>query len=190
MTASRGRTRIKDAIRRRRDAASDAVRAIEAAAAVITIAVVAIGLAHHFDSSDAPTIPGEGKRIVAFRQVANRICTEHQSNLHRALAEAPNRIERLGFVARAIGWDVNDLESITPPPSRAAAFLAEVSVRRRTGPEVLALQRAIELHRLGAEAKVIAELEGLERQAREQSRSAEITRCTRVLPPLAELTSG
>ena len=140
--------------------------------AVLTIALVAIGLAQHFDASDGSTIPGEGKRIVAFRQVTNRICTEHRDNLHRALAEATHRIERLAFLARAIGWDVNDLESITPPPSRATAFLAEVSARRRTGPEVLTLQRAIELHRLAAEARVIAKLEGLERQVREQSRSA------------------
>lgn len=189
MTA-RGRTRIREAIRRRRSTAGGALRVIEAIAAVITIAVVAIGLAHHFDSSDAAKLPGEGKRIVAFRQVANRICTEHRGNLRRALAEAPNRIERLGFISRAIGWDINDLESITPPPSRADAFLAEVSVRRRTGPEVLALQRAIELHQLGGEAKAIGALETLERQSREHSRSAGIIRCMRVLPPISQLTSN
>jgi hypothetical protein len=182
--AGRGRVRL------RKGATGGALRAVEAVAAVITIAAVVVGLAHHFDSNDVARVPGEGRRIVAFRQVANRICTEHRGNLRRALAEAPNRIERLGFVSRAIGWDVNDLESITPPPSRASVFLAEVLVRRRAGPEVLALQQAIELHRLGDKATDIAKLEALEAQSRELSRSAGIVRCMRILPPISRLTSS
>lgn len=180
-----GRTR--GAIRQRRNIARGAFIGLEALAALITIGAVAIGLVNHFDSSSPTELPGEGKRIVAFRQVANRICTEHRGNVHRALAEAPDRIERLGYVSRAIGWDVNDLESVTPPQVRAEDFLAEVSVRRRTGPEVLALQRAIELHRPDKEAEAIASLEALGVQSRELSRSAGISRCMQILPSASRL---
>lgn len=181
---------IRDAIRRRRDVAHGALLTVEAIAAVITVAVVVIGLVNHFSSSKTAEIPGEGKRIVAFRQVANRICTEHRANLHRALIEASDRVERLGFVARAIGWDINDLESITPPPSRADDFLTEISVRRRAGPKILGLQQAIELHRLDREAKAIAALESLEMQSTELSRSGGIVRCARILPPIPALMRG
>ena len=154
---------------------------------MITVGAVAIGLVNHFDSSGTAERPGEGKRIVAFRQVASRICTEHRGNVHRALAEAPNQIERLSHLSRVIGWNVNDLESVTPPPTMAKDFLAEVSVRQRTRPEVLTLQRAIELHRLGEEAEAIDRLEALEVQSRELSRSAGIFRCIRILPSTSQL---
>jgi hypothetical protein len=100
------------------------------------------------------------------------------------LDEAPNRVERLDDVSRAMGWDVNDLESITPPPSRAPAFLEEVSVRRRAGTEVLALQRAVESHDVSAEAREVADLTALESQSRELSRSAGIARCVKMLPAM------
>ena len=163
--------------------------ALEALAALITIAVVAIGLVNHFDSRQVARTPGEGKRIVAFRQVANRICTEHQGNVRRALTEADNRVELLGFLARAIGWDVNDLESITPPPARSGDFLEEVSVRRRVGAQVVALQQAIELHHVSKIARAIAALEALERTSAELGRSAGIVKCLRILPPAPELIS-
>ena len=178
---------IREAIGQRRGTARSAFIGLEALAALITIGALAVGLVNHFDSSGPTELPGEGKRIVAFRQVANRICTEHRGNVHRALAEAPDRIERLGYVSRAIRWDVNDLESITPPQVRAKDFLSEVSVRRRTGSEILALQRAIELHRLSEKAEAIAELEALEVQSRELSRSAGISRCMRILPSPSQL---
>jgi len=167
-----------------------ALRWIEAVAAIATVAIVTIGLVNHFFPAGETTFPGEGKRVVAFRQVANRICTEHRRNLHRALVEAPNRVVRLGYVARAIGWDLNDLESITPPPTKFDAFLAELATRRQTRSEVLALQRAIELGDQGGEASAIAALERLDDESRELSRESGVIRCTRVLPAIRELIRG
>jgi hypothetical protein len=163
---------------------------LEALAALITVGALVVALVNHFNSDPVTTLPGEGKRIVAFRQVANRICTEHRSNVKQAFAEASDRIERLSFIARAVGWDVNDLESITPPPSRSDDFLEEVGVRRRAGTQVLALQQAIELDRLDRKARAIASLEALERESIEFSRAAGIVRCVRILPPASRLISG
>jgi hypothetical protein len=163
---------------------------VEAAAAIVTIAAVAIGLVNHFTSDPARTFPGEGKRIVAFRQVANRICTENRGNLHRALTEAGSRVERLGFVARAIGWDINDLESITAPPTRFNAFIREVAARKRVRPEVLSLQRAIELGDRNTKTSAITNLDALEAESRELSREAGLVRCMRILPPIQELIRG
>lgn len=163
---------------------------LEALAALITVGAVVVALVNHFSSDSLTGLPGEGKRIVAFRQVANRICTEHRGNVNRAFSEADNRIERLSFLARAVGWDVNDLESITPPPTRSDDFLKEVEVRRRAGTQVLALQQAMELHRLGRKADAIASLEALERESIEFSRAAGIARCMQILPPASRLISG
>ncbi len=163
---------------------------MEATAAIVTVAAVAIGLANHFTSDPARTFPGEGKRVVAFRQVANRICTENQGNLRRALVEAGSRVERLGFIARSIGWDINDLESITAPPTRFDAFIGEVAVRKRVQPEVLSLQRAIELGDRSTKASAITNLEALEAESRELSREAGLVRCMRILPPIQELIRG
>lgn len=190
MTQLRDLQAIRDAIGRRRNVAHGALLAVEAAAAVVTVAAVAIGLINHFTSDPDPKFPGEGKRVVAFRQVANRICTENQGNMHRALIEARSRVERLGFVARAVGWNLSDLESITPPPTRFEAFLSEVAVRRHVRSQVLALQRAIELGDHGREASTIAELEALEAESRERSREAGLVRCMRILPPIGSLVRG
>jgi hypothetical protein len=162
---------------------------LEALAALITVGAVVVALVNHFNSEPVAALPGEGKRIVAFRQLANRICTEHRGNVSRAFTEANNRIERLGFLARAIGWDVNDLESITPPPSRSDDFLEEIAVRRHAGVQVLALQQAVELHRLDRKARAIAALEALERESIEFSRGAGIVRCMQILPPAPQLIS-
>lgn len=163
---------------------------LEALAALITVGAVVVALVNHFNSKPTDVLPGEGKRIVAFRQVANRICTEHRDNVDRALAEAGSRVERLSFLARAIGWDVNDLESITPPPSRSDAFLEELAVRRRAGVQIIELQQAIELHRLERKAHFIAALEALERESIEFSRGAGIDRCMQILPPAPQLVRG
>lgn len=181
---------IRGAINRRRGIARGALLWVEAAAAIATVAAVAIGLVNHFTSEPDPKIPGEGKRVVAFRQVANRICTENRGNMRRALVEARSRVERLGFVARGIGWDVNDLESITPPPTRFDAFLGEVAVRRQVRPELLALQRAVELGDRSMEAEAIGALESLEAESRELSREAGLIRCLRILPPIHNVLRG
>jgi hypothetical protein len=189
LAPGRGWRSVKRAIERRRDLARGALLWIEALAAIATVAIVVISLVDHF-AAGGETFPGEGKRVVAFRQVTNRICTEHRGNLRRALAEARSRVERLGFVARALGWDLNDLESITPPPTKFDAFLAEVATRRRSRTEVLALQQAIELGDQSAQANAIAALEALESESRELSRESGVIRCTEVLPPMRELVQG
>ncbi len=179
--------RIKEAIARRRTIARGALFWLEALAATVTVAAVAIGILNHFTADPEQKFPGDGKRIVAFRQITNRICTENQGNMDRAFAEGRSQVERLGFMARGIGWNLNDLESITPPPSRFDAFLSEIAVRRRVRPTILELQRAIELGDSAHRAEAIAALESLEAESRELSREAGLIRCMRILPPLAGL---
>lgn len=178
---------IRSAIGRRRSIARGALFWLESLAAIVTVAAVAIGLLNRFTANPEQHFPGEGKRIVAFRQITNRICTESRGNMQRALAEGQSQVERLGFVVRGIGWGLNDLESITPPPSRFDAFLSELVVRRRVRPTVLKLQRAIELGDRSRSAEAIAALETLEAESRELSREAGLNRCMRILPPLPEL---
>jgi hypothetical protein len=179
--------RVRDALDRRRGAARGALLWVEGAAAIATVTAVGIGLVNHFTTHPSQQFPGEGKRVVAFRQLANRICTENLGNMHRALTEGQSRVDRLGFVARGIGWDLNDLESITPPPSRFGAFLSEIAVRRRVRPEVFALQRAVELGDRGGEASAITALEASEAESRELARQAGLVRCMRILPSITEL---
>src|ERR1700733_90797 len=101
-----------------------------------TVALIAAAW-NHFEAKGTATFPGEGKRVVAFRQVTNRICTENRTNMQVAMAEAGSRVERLAYVARALGWDLNDLEGITAPPTRFDGFLDELATRRQLRTEVL-----------------------------------------------------
>jgi hypothetical protein len=173
---------------RRRGLARGTVLWIEALAAIATVALVVIGLLNHF-TSGSETFPGEGKRVVAFRQVTNRICAEHRDNLRRALASGSSGVERLANISRALAWDLNDLESITPPPVRFDAFLAEIAARKQAREEVLALQQATELGDQSAEATAIASLEALISESRELAHESGI-RCAEVLPPLRVLIRG
>jgi hypothetical protein len=143
---------------------------------------------NHFESNEPAAFPGEGKRVVAFRQVTNRICTENRQNMKVALAEAGSRVERLAYVARALGWDLNDLESITAPPTRFDGFLEELAARREMQSEVLALQRSVELGDRGDEALAVESIEGLEEQSRELSRKIGVVRCMSAVPRVRELT--
>jgi hypothetical protein len=153
-----------------------------------TIALI-LGVWHHFRSADPPTFPGEGKRVVAFRQVTNRICTENRKNMRVAVTEARSRVERLGYVARALGWDLNDLEGITAPPTRFDGFLDELATRRQLRSDVLALQRSVELGNRGDKATALADVERLEAESRELSREIGIVRCMRALPDVRDLMS-
>jgi hypothetical protein len=180
---------IKEAIKRRRSLGRGALLGIEALAAIATVAIVVISLVNHF-TTEGESFPGEGKRVNAFRQVTNRICTEHRNNLQRALTDGRSRLERLDFVARALGWDLNDLETITPPPTRFNAFLDELEARRQARTEVLALQQAIEVGDHGAEAKAVAALEAIEMKSRELSRESGVIRCSHVLPRMRDLVRG
>jgi hypothetical protein len=120
----------RELLGRQRGVARGTLIVLEALAALITIAVVVVGLVNHFDSQSAVAIPGEGKRIAAFQQVANRICTEHRGNVDRALAGANNRVERLSFLARSARrhvrsqrwrrWSSNQRISVEAQESAAA----------------------------------------------------------------------
>jgi hypothetical protein len=158
---------------------------LESILVVAGIVGLVLALWHHFDSQSPTRLPGEGKRVVAFRQLANRICTENRKNQRRAQAQNASRAERLGYSARALGWDLNDLEAITAPPTRFDFFVSEVKVRARAEHGVLALQDAIESGDGRAEA--LANLRALESESHELSREAGITRCMRILPPLPRL---
>ena len=104
---------------------------------------MAIGIVNHLVPQHSKPVLPEGRQIVAFRQLANRICAESTQNMKRAFAAARPRIELLGFLSRATSWDVEDLTSVTPPPSRAAAFAAEVSGRRRIAGDLLDLREPL-----------------------------------------------
>jgi hypothetical protein len=151
-----------------------------------TIALV-IAVWHHFAPTEPTTYPGEGKRVVAFRQVANRICTENRTNMIRALKEARSRVERLAYVARALGWDLNDLESITAPPTRFDGFLAELATRSQERAEILVLQQAIELGDEDQTSGAVASIRELETESRELSREVGIVRCAKAAPTVHEL---
>jgi hypothetical protein len=176
-------------LRRRREVAGRLKFTLEWILAVAGTVALAIAIWHYFQSGPE-TFPGEGKRVVAFRQVTNRICTENRENMHRALKDARSRVERLGYVARALGWDLNDLESITVPPTKFEGFLAELATRRQLRAEVLVLQEKIELGDRDQVSGAIANIEELETESRELSREVGIVRCIRAAPDARELTSG
>jgi hypothetical protein len=179
--------RLRESLLRQRRAAGRIKFALEWILAIAGIVALVIAIWHHLESNDTAVFPGEGKRVVAFRQVTNRICTENRSNMGRALTDANSRIERLAFVARTLSWDLNDLESITAPPTRFDGFLAELATRRKLRDGVLSLQKSIELGDHGEEAAAIATIEDLEAESRELSRESGIVRCMTVLPNPREL---
>jgi hypothetical protein len=181
---------LRTFLRRRRGAAGYLKLTLEWILAVAGTIALAIAIWHHLESNGPTTFPGEGKRVVAFRQVTNRICTENRENMHRALREARSRVERLGNVARALGWDITDLESITAPPTKFEGFLAELATRRQLRVEVLILQKSIELGDRGQVSAAIANIEELEAESRELSREVGIVRCIKAAPNARELASG
>jgi hypothetical protein len=104
-----------------------------------------------------------------------------------ALKEANSRVARLGYVARALGWDLNDLESITAPPVKFDGFLDEVAVRQQLRDELLALQQAIELGNREDQATAIGQIERLGIESREISRETGIVRCISAVPDTRDL---
>jgi hypothetical protein len=110
--------------------------------------------------------------------------------MHRALTGTRSRVERLDYVARALGWDLNDLESITAPPTKFEGFLAELATRRQLRAEVLDLQKSIELGDRGQVSGAIANIEELEAESRELSREVGVVRCMKAAPNARELASG
>jgi hypothetical protein len=147
-----------------------------------TVALI-VAIWHHLDSRSPAALPGEGKRVVAFRQLANRICTEGRRNQARADTQKAGRVQRLGFAARALEWDLHDLEGITAPPTRFDFFVAEVKVRASAEGAVMALRKALESDDPVGEAATLTRLRALEAESHELSREAGIVRCMRILPP-------
>jgi hypothetical protein len=179
--------RLKDFLLRQRRPLGRLKFTLESILALAGTLALILALWHHFDSRGASAFPGEGRRVVAFRQLANRICTENRQNQLRAEADGESRVTRLAFAARALGWDVRDLEGVAAPPKRFVSFVAEVGVRARAERAVRALQDAVESGDGAREATAIARLRSLETESHELSREAGIARCMRILPPVPAL---
>jgi hypothetical protein len=179
--------RLKEVTKRQLGYASRLKFALESILAVAGVIALALAAWHHFAPDRPAPAPGEGKRVVAFRQVANRICTENHGHMQVALKEGRSTLERLGYVARALGWDLNDLETITAPPVKFEGFLEEVAVRQRIRDSLLALQQAIELGDREDTAIAVGEIESLGIESREISRETGIVRCMTVVPNTHEL---
>jgi hypothetical protein len=162
-----------------------ATAGVEFFTAVVTAAVVLAGVFHHFfDTGEGQrSYPGEGRRIVAFRQLANRICEENTGNMNRALRDAESRPQLLSYMQRATGWDTHDLTAITPPPTMIADFLEEVALRRHTGADLGQLQSAAKSQNVAAEAQITADLKSTEAASAELSGTLGLPNCTRILPP-------
>jgi hypothetical protein len=109
--------------------------------------------------------------------------------MRRALRDARSHEERPANVARALDWDLNDLESITAPPTKFDGFLAELATRRQLCAEVLVLQKSIELGDRVQVSGAIANIEELEAESRELSREVGIVRCIKAAPNARALAS-
>ena len=179
------RARLKELLLRQRRPFGRLKFGLESILVVAGMIALVLTIWHHLDSKSPAALPGEGKRVVAFRQLANRICTESRQNIGRAQAQKVGRVERLGYYARALGRNVRDLEGVTAPPTRFDFFVAEVKVRASAQDAVLALQKAIESGNRAGEAAALSRLDGLETESHELSREAGIVRCMRILPPVS-----
>jgi hypothetical protein len=126
--------------------------------------------------------PFEGKQIVAFRQLSNRICTENHEELEQALPEAHSRVQLLAYLSRGTGWGINDLESVTAPISLTEHFTEEIAVRRQIEEALLDIQRAGETGELAVKSAAIGEVVSAEDAAREVNRELGLRRCAPVLP--------
>jgi hypothetical protein len=179
--------RLKELAQRQRRHLGRLKSTLESILVVAGIVGLLLAVWHHLDSQSPAVLPGEGKRVVAFRQLADRICTESRQNVGRAAARYAPVGERLDYVGRALGWNQRDLEGTTAPPTRFDSYVAEVKVRARTEREVLALGDATESGDAAREARALARLHSLETESHELSREAGISRCMRILPPLETL---
>jgi hypothetical protein len=141
-------------------------------------------------NKDPESTPFEAKRIVAFRQLSNRICTENRVALEQALPEAHSRIQLLAFLSRGTGWGINDLESVTAPASVAEHFTEEIALRRRIRKSLLDTQRASETGELAAKSDAMARIVSAEEAATKTNRELGLRRCAPVLPVRAKKAVG
>lgn len=161
--------------------------------AAVTAAALVVGLGHQLfgGGNGQRSYPGEGRRIVAFRQVANRICEENLQNMRRAREEANGTTQLLSFVHRAIGWDLHDITTITPPPTIIEEFLDEVAVRRHIGTDIDRLRKSLASGNASAETRVLVDLRKSEAQSAEMSARLALPKCRRVvLRPHALVADG
>jgi hypothetical protein len=153
------------------------------------IAIIQFG-SSVFKSSDHTSARAEAKQIVAFHQVTNRMCTENQQDLERALSETHRRVELLGFLSRGVGWGINDLESVTAPPSLAGPFAEEIAMRQKLQGDLLELQRSSEIGDLESKEQAGAAIAGGEESARELEHELGLRRCAPMLPTKVRLVIG
>jgi hypothetical protein len=130
----------------------------------------------------SPSGASEAKQIVGFHQVSNRICTENQQALERALPEAHLRVQLLAFLSRGTEWGINDLKGVTAPTSLAEGFAKEISMRRRIEEALLEVQRAGETGDLAAESEAVGAVDSAEEVAAEVDHELGLRRCAPVLP--------
>ena len=180
-------SRLRELALQQRGLAGQFKFALESILVVAGTAGLALAIWHHFVPDEPAPFPGEGKRVVAFRQATSRVCTENRDNMTRALTEARSRVGRLSYVARALDRDLNDLEGITAPPVKFDSFLEEIAVRHGLRDEFLALQQAIELGRREDQGAAIEKIEELSAESREISRETGIVRCIYAAPSTREL---
>ena len=151
-------------------------------ASLIAIGGATVAVVHAVTPGNSQSQLSDKRQLVAFRQVANHICTENRQALHRALLEARSNIELLAYLARGTNWGVGDLSGVTPPASVAGTYPAEVAVRRHIANALLNLQHAVETGDQTARTAAEIELAEGEAEAGELSRSLGLPRCKRVLP--------
>lgn len=152
-------------------------------ASVIAIGGVTLGIYRALTAGgDSAPAASEANQIVAFHQVTNRICEENQQALERAVPEATSRVQLLAFLSRGIGWGINDLESVTAPPSLAAAFTEEISLRRAIEEALLEQQQAGETGDLVSKARAIGAIGAAEETAAEVDHELGLRKCASVLP--------
>jgi hypothetical protein len=152
-------------------------------ASLITILALGFGIYRtQTGSKDSVSASSEAKQMVAFHQWTNRICTENQMALSRAVPEAHSRVQLLAFLARGTGWGINDLESVVPPESLKDRFPDEISVRQQIQEALLDIQRAGETGDLAAKSEAAAAVGSAEEAAAQVDREMGLRRCAPVLP--------
>ena len=160
-------------------------------ASVIAIGGVTLGIYKALTASgDSASAASEAKQVVAFHQVANRICEENQQALERAVPEANSRVQLLAFLSRGTGWGINDLESVTAPPSLAAAFTEEISLRRTIEEALLEQQQAGETGDLVSKAEAVGAIGAAEEAGTEVDHELGLRNCSPVLPSKVRRATG
>ncbi len=151
-------------------------------ASVIAIAGVGIAAYRALQPSQSQATLPERRQVVAFHQVANRICSENMQAMDRAFPAARSRSELLAYLSRATKWGIEDLSGVIPPSSVAMDYVGEIEDRRHIAGELLDLQRAVESGDKAGRARVQAKLANGEARAIELNRSMRLIHCAPALP--------